>query len=586
MFKNHMQYFDMRSLRFLKNWRLLSFRKILFLPHILSKKEQWWLGGLIFVVGASGLGLVGRFYFHITKPVPGRGGALTEGVLEQPRNINPIYAVNEGDRDLSRLIFSGLLVYDGNGKVGTDLADRYEISPNGKLYTVWLRKDAQWHDGKNVTADDVIFTIKTIQNPQYKSPLRANWLGVNTEKVDDYTVRFSLRTPYAPFIENLSIGIIPKHLWEKTPPDQALLHELNLKPVGSGPYVFDTYKHDSAGNITSFRVSRNSNYYRDGPYLKTITFLFFKTDDEMLVAWNRGLIESFGPVPVVKLNELNTSKTRVITFAMPRIFGVFFNPKKNPLLDDPIMRKAIAYAIDKKEIASHVTFGGATPIDSIFPPSSLGYTTDVTTFTFDPEKSKALLDQAGWKDRNGDGIREKAAKGKQPAEELHFTLETSDWPDLVSAAEMIKKSLEGVGIDVSVDIRPFSELDTLIIRPRNFDMLLFGQVYGYEPDPFAFWHSSQIKDPGLNVALYANKKVDKLLEEARKTSDPDIRAQKYLQLQKLITADVPAVFLYSQLYRYALPTSIHTPPMSTISLPTDRFNEINQWYQSISRVLK
>ena len=209
-------------------------------------------------------------------------------------------------------------------------------------------------------------------------------------------------------------------------------------------------------------------------------------------------------------------------------------------------------------------------------------------YEFNPEKSKKILAAAGWKDENADGVleRKKADSKKSEVIELTFTLTTSDWPDLVRAAKIIKEELKEVGINIDLDIKPFSELESGVIRPRNFDLLLFGQVYGYEPDPFAFWHSSQVKDPGLNVAFYTSREADKLLEEARKISASEKRVEKYRDLQKQIAKDLPAVFLYSQLYLYALPTDIRGVNLEKISLPADRFNEINLWYKETKRVFK
>ena len=213
---------------------------------------------------------------------------------------------------------------------------------------------------------------------------------------------------------------------------------------------------------------------------------------------------------------------------------------------------------------------------------------NVALYPFNPDESRLLLEKSGWKDTDNDGIVEikKRDRGKDVLIPLRLTLATSDWPDLVNTAELIKQFLRDIGIDVTIEARPFSELESEIIRPRNFDMLLFGQVYGYEPDPFAFWHSSQTKDPGLNVALYSNKKIDTLLETARKTTDKTIRNANYESMQKIIATELPSVFLYSQQYLYLLPQNIRGVELFKISLPADRFNEINRWHRTTRRVLK
>lgn len=565
----------------------MTWRKFFYLPHVLGPQEKRLILFLVFALVFSMGGLAVRNWLKFTRPAPQIGKSYAEGLLKEPRNINPVFAAQDADRDISRLLFSGLLTYSGKGELETDLAETYEISPDGKTYTVFLKKGVFWHDGAPLTAEDVIFTVKTIQNPQYKSVLRANWQGVGAEKLDDYTVRFTLRAPYAPFIENLTTGIIPKHLWESVGPEQAILHELNLKPVGSGPYKFDWFKQAKDGTILRYTLARNPRYHRGGPYLKKITFVFFKNEEEAIKAFRKGLVDGFGPISASRLQEQGSQKAMILAVSMPRIFGIFFNSKKAELLADKKVRQAIARALNREEIVKKAASGGAVPSASPLPFSGRNKTTESVS-AYDPESAQKLLEESGWKDNDGDGIREKKIrqKGKEAAVPLRFVLTTSDWPELLRSADIIKTALKDVGIDIAVEKRTLSELESEVIRPRNFEMLLFGQVYGYEPDLFAFWHSSQIKDPGLNVALYGNKKVDQLLEEARRLQDEKARNKKHEEAGLIIAQDLPAVFLYSQLYLYLLPADLQGVSLEKISLPADRFNEINKWYRETKRVFK
>lgn len=538
----------------------------------------------------SGLMFISRLYFSMTVPVPRIGASYTEGMVGDPHTINPIYASRDTDRDISRLIFSGLLTYNGSGVTQPDLAERVDISPDGKTYTATLKKDLQWHDGEAITADDIVFTIHTIQNGQFRSPLRSNWQGVSVEKINDLTIRFSLRLPYAPFIENLTIGILPKHVWQNVSPEQAPLHEANLKPVGSGPYRFDKLKQNKDGSISWYQIVRNPFYYHSGPYIQKIIFQFFKNEDEMFATWRRGIIDGYGGVSPLHRTEINPDKFFLLSLSMPRIFGVFFNPKHAPLLEDINVRQAIAYAIDRNEIAQSQRQTKAIPIEGPLP--WLGGSDAALSYPYNPDHSRELLARSGWKDMNGDGILEKSdkkkIKGKQmpSSTTLRFTLTTSDWPDLVQTATILQSQLKRVGIDLMIEKKPYQELESSIIRPRNFEMLLFGHVYGYEADPFAFWHSSQIKDPGLNITFFSDRKADKLLEEIRKTGDQKIRDKDYRDFSYIIVKNLPAVFLFSQDYLYVLPNDVQGVSPIKVSLPSDRFNEINQWYRSMTRVFK
>lgn len=563
--------------------KLLSLKKLLYLPYSFSKTEKRWVFLALIVGVVAGGALAVRIYLRTTVPRPAVGGTYTEGLLKEPHAINPVLASNDTDRSIARLIFSRLITYTADGKIEYDLAQSLEISDDGKVYTVKLKYGIKWHDGETLNADDVLFTVKMVQNPQFKSVLRANWQGVSAEKIDENTIKFILRAPYAPFIENLTLGILPRHLWETIGPEKAPLHELNLKPVGSGPYRFHKFKQSRDGSLISYELKRNLNYYREGPYLKNITFRFFKNEDEAQIALRRREIDGLGGITRRAYDGIDKNNFSLYTFQTSRIFGIFFNERRSPILADTKVRLAIAHSLDKKALSGMVE-GGASISDYPIPISKKSE----ETYTYDPEKSRSLLKEAGWMDENDDGIREKLIKerGKNTVIPLRLTLSTSDWPDLVRTAEAIVSMFRESGIDVKLDIRPFAELETDVIRQRNFEMLLFGHVYGYEIDPFAFWHSSQIKDPGLNIALYASKKADELLEQARRISDPAERTAKYVELSSLLLKDLPAIFLYSQLYLYIIPADIKGMKITKISLPADRFNDVNRWYRNTKRVLK
>lgn len=574
-------------LRLNRRWRMLTVRKLLYVPRILSVQEKRLFLFLLLAVFLSGSAFIGRAYLGLTRPVPQIGGSYTEGIIGSPQTINPIYAVRDADRDLTRLMFSGLFTYNGEGALEPDLAERYDISKDGKQYTVVLREGIVWHDGKPFTADDVVFTIKRIQNAAYKSPFRLNWQGVDAEKIDSRTVRFTLRSAYAPFIENLTQGIIPKHLWDGVDPGQALLHTLNLNPVGSGPYRLKRFKNDRDGSLLWYTVVRNPRFHREGPYLKEMTLMFFKNEEEMIAAWHRGDIEGLGPVSSARANELSKDAVRVISLATPRIFSVFFNERQAPALADKKMRAALSAAVDKERIAEQATTGGGIAISSLLPlrhtlageqPAGAGY---------DPARARELIEAAGWKDADNDGFYEKTVRDKKKTETvpLEFVLSTGDSPELLRAASLLKEMLAAAGVRISVDARPFAELESQVIRPRNFQLLLFGQVYGYEPDPFAFWHSSQVKDPGLNIAFFASKQADRLLEDARRSTDAAKRGALLSEFSRIAARDLPAIPLYTQLFIYVLPRDMEGAALSRISLPSDRFNDINAWYRKTKRVL-
>ena len=249
------------------------------LPKVLKKKERITL--LIFFVLflASGIFLLSSFYLENTKIQPKFGGEYIEGAIGQPRFINPIYAsTNDVDRDLVELIFSGLVKYDEEGRIIPDLAENFEIKDDGKTYEFYLKDDVFWHDGEKLTSEDVLFTIKTIQNSDYKSSLRANWLGVEVEEISvpdgPGGVRFKLKIPYAGFLENCTVKILPKHTWQDVPPENFPLTIYNLEPVGTGPFRFKSFRQNKLGYIKSYTLTANRRYFEEGPISRNHLFLF------------------------------------------------------------------------------------------------------------------------------------------------------------------------------------------------------------------------------------------------------------------------------------------------------------------------
>ena len=249
---------------------------------VLDKKEK--IAFTIFSVCAlfSFVFICYNFYSEHTEIAPDFGSVYTEAVVGQPRFINPVYAVSDVDRDLLELLFSGLMKYTSNGEIVLDIADEYKIKEDGKVYEFTIKQDILWSDKEKLTADDVIFTIKTIQNSDYKSPLRANWIGVEIEKVSDNTIRFILEKPYTGFLERLTLKIMPKHIWRDTAPDSFARSPYNLNPVSCGPFKLKGFTQDKSGIIDSLVVERDQNYFHKQAWLSENPFLFFEDNNELL----------------------------------------------------------------------------------------------------------------------------------------------------------------------------------------------------------------------------------------------------------------------------------------------------------------
>lgn len=650
---------------------------------VLTKGERISFFLLFFLFSASLTFLSVDFYFKKTKIVPAPGGTHIEGVVGSPRFINPIYApLSDIDRDLTQLIFSGLMKYDSQGKIIPDMVKEYRILEDGKVYEFFLKENLFWSDGEKLTSDDVIFTIKTIQNAELKSPLRGSWIGVEVEKISPTALRFKLKNPSAIFLENCTLKILPQHIWGEISPQNFPLSFFNLKPVGSGPYQLKSLLQAADGKVTSLELIRNPYYHGENPYLNQISFRFFeKTEDDvkdtenLVKSYLAGEIKGFSLFSTTNLKNFS-SLTNLYRFYMPRYFAVFFNPGKAKIFSQKEVREALNYATDKKEVIDTVLNGKGRIVNSPILPEIYGFNKSNEIFEFNLEKAKEILDSAGFyelengqrakivkktpsfqfksnltlksqgeevtelqkclaKDREvypegeitgffgektkaavikfqekysqdilepqnltqgtGDvrqGTRDKLNEicfnEKEEITPLEFTLTTVNQAFLESTAEILASQWGKLGIKVKIQTFDSNSptLQSDIIKPREYEALLFGMVLGAIPDPFPFWHSGQKIDPGLNLSIFENKNVDKLLEEARQTLDSDKRKIKLEEAQNLIISDSPAIFLYNPDYFYFVSSEIKGIESDMIVDPSKRFSDIENWYTKTKRVWK
>lgn len=556
-----------------------------------SKNERRIFFGAVgvFVVTSIVLLLQVNETFMVRVPAP--GGTVTEGVLNTPAHINPLLASSEigseADRDLTMLIYSGLLRADGQGNLVNDLADHYTISDDGLTYTFILKKDLVWHDGKKITADDVIFTIKTAQDSRTKSPKRANWDGVTVERVDDLTVKFSIKKPYAPFLENATLGILPEHIWKTIDFNRFETSKYNREPIGSGPYKLrsiQTTTKDGDEIPTSYTLTSFKNFALGEPHIKTIKIIFYHNEDELLAALKGSYVGSVNSISPVRAKELVAKGYRVEHTPLPRVLAVFLNQSQAPIFADSSVRSALALTVEKQEIINKTLAGYGVPLDAPLPPGSLGYEPAAPEAPRAErlEKASSTLSKAGWVFNATNHIWEKKTKKETLA--LRFDLATSEAPELKLVAQELKTHWEELGAVVNTYVFPTGDLKETIVRPRKFDALFFGNVVGRDGDPYPFWHSSQRLDPGLNVASYVNPTVDKLLETARTETDQSKRIASYQSFKKEIQKDIPGIFLYAPEFLYVIPKDVQGFSMGSVTVPAERFLNVHKWYINTEKV--
>lgn len=544
-------------------------------------REKMFIFLLVFISIAALIFWVGKIYVSATKQIPEYGGSYTEGMIGQPNYINPILAQNnEVDASIASLIYSGLLRGDRDGNLVNDLAENYDVSEDGKEYVFHIKRGAKWQDGEELNVDDIIFTINILNDPAYKSPLRQNWQGVSVEKVSDYDLKFVLEKPYFGFLENLTLGILPEHIWKNTPADKFHLVKYNLEPIGTGPYKFSNYHKDSEGNILDYETDAFENYFGGKPYINNIDFSFYSNEEDLINSYNRKEISGISNVSAQNGNLDNFKKnTSLYELKIPWSFSVFFNINKSVPLANKDVRRALNWAINKEQIINEALLGKALAIDSPFFPDTDEYNNSLEKFNFDLQKANEILDQANWK-LGEDGIRIKDDV------RLTFKLLNVDTPDLVRTAEIIKEQWTKVGAEVIIESLSFSDIKQNYIRPREYDALLVGQDSSFNVDPYSFWHSSQKKDPGLNLALFDNSTADELIEKARGEVDRTERAKEYFKFQEIIKDQVPAVFLFSPYYLYLVDSKIKGIELDKINSSQFRFSNINNWYIKTKRVKK
>ncbi|EKE11469.1 MAG: hypothetical protein ACD_15C00076G0007 [uncultured bacterium] len=545
----------------------------------LKEKIAFYLLLTVFIGSLISWGII--FYYSKTEAIPTYGGEYIEGIVGQPIHINPIIsASNNSDDDLSQVIFSSLFKYDNQGALSNDIVENYSISEDKTQYSVDIKKDIFWHDGEKLTTSDILFTINLIADPAYKSPLRSNWQGIETSIVDDYTINFKIKNPYVGFLNNLTFGILPKHLWESISPEKFSLTDLNLEPIGSGPYKYNSFQKDSKGNILSYKVVANPNYFRGKPYISKITFNFYSDDDSIISAYNKKEIMGISNISPNKIGEIKLQQsTDIHKFNIPRYFAVFFNQTKSiPLANDEV-RKALSYATDHAEIINNVLSGNGNEIYSPILSNMIGYDDTLEKITFDMEKANKILDDENWK-RDDDGFR------KKDNVKLEINLVTTDWTELSKTAEILKSQWEKIGVKVNINNLSISDIQQNHIRPREYDALLFGQVLGADPDPYSFWHSSQKRDPGLNLSLFGDTDTDKLIEDGRIEFNTEKRSRLYIDFQKKLLSEIPAIFLYSPDYVYPLNKRVRGLEIKNLIMPEERFSNIDKWYIETKRIWK
>jgi len=588
--------------RFLKKPRNLFAQREELRLAIQSFSLKQWLGygALVAVFVFSVCAILVRINNHFVVFVPDVGGTLHEGILGNPAQPNPIFALSDVDRDISSIVYSGLLHKEVSSEFIPDIAQSYTVSNDELTYTFTLSPDVRFSDNTPVTANDIVYTIKTIQNPATKSPKKTAWEGVTVSSPDKETVVFKLKRPFSRFLDLVTVGIVPEHIWGKTAPEQLQANAYTIAPVGTGPYKITKKVLDTNGAINQITLVRNKKNPNRTPSISKIIFTFYEDETLLENALNNGTIDQAGGVNPKSVSETKNNHN-VYDNSFNRVFGLFINKNKSSVFSDPHVIRALDLLINREQIVSDALYTHGQVTNLPVPPSIVS-PIEVNR-NIEIEKGLAILENAGWK-KNISGIYEHPQTTKKTVQETvtvkvgkkttkkvvsktvsvagtpteaSFTITTLDTPELMQVAELIQTQLHDIGIAITINYIDQSTLHNDVLRNRDFEVLLYAQSVNTPTDMYAFWHSSQRKDPGLNITEYADKNVDKFLESLLSETDVQIQSQLVDQTISTLVKDMPAIFLYSPSYIYITNKNLTGYEQTTISLPKDRFASISHW---------
>lgn len=531
---------------------------------------------LVIIALIAGLGVAAARL--TTVVIPQAGGTYVEGVVGSPTYINPILChYNQVDQDLVALVFNGLTTTDPQGVIIPDLAERWEVSPDGLRYTFHLRKDVRWHDGAPFTATDVSFTIQAIQDPDYQGPpeLSELWRSVRIETPDPATVVFVLREPFAPFLEYTTQRLIPSHVLATVAPKLLPTSQFNAQPIGTGPYrVVDT----TARTVT---LEANRAYHGPVPYISRIQVMFYPDRPSLYAAQRRGEVAGISQVMPEDLKEISKS-SRLNLYSAPYAgYTMVFLNLQRPIFQDPVVRRALWQAIDRQGLIDRHLNGQGIVVHSPILPNSWAFDPDLPRVQYDPKAAAEALEAAGWRDDDHDGVRSKGDL------RLEFALETNnDDPVRALFIEDIARQWAAIGVRAKTSTIGATELVRDRLYKRDYEAVLYGwDLPAADPDPYPLWHSSQISDEGQNYVSFRDQASDALLESARRTADPAQRLAIYREFQRRFVSEVPALLLYQPIYSYAVGKQVKGVQITPLLGTGDRFRTIGNWYIATKRVI-
>jgi peptide/nickel transport system substrate-binding protein len=553
--------------------RLPGLRQLKFLPRLLTPRERRIvLASLALAVLGLGLGLTSLLRNNLVR-VPATGGTITEALVGSPKLLNPLFApLNDVDRDLTTLIYSGLFRLDDQLVPQPDLAESYQWSDDGKTLDISLRRDVTFHDGQPLTAHDVAFTFEAVRNPAWRSPLAQAFHGVHVVRIEDHKVQFQLDKAQPDFLAELTLGILPAHLWEDVPDSGAALADANVKPIGSGPYQVESFTRDSKGLIISYHLMRFPRYYGLRPYLDSWRFRFFPDRTQAEAALKANQVDALAFMPWREAESLAGESFHRLRLELPQETVAFFNVR-HPLLKDEKFRRALALAIDRGELVAQIG-NGVEAVNGPFP-----FLDAPTSSAVNLDEARSLLTSLGWVLPEGENVRIKSGSSTTTSSsQLEIVVDVPEQQDLLKVAETLKRRWSLLGIRVEVRPQDAERLLREAVTSRSYQVIIWNLLIPPRQDLSPFWASASVNENGLNLSNLADRNIDTSLEAARSATSSEAQITARRALAETITKTSAALFLLRPSYAYVVSRHIQGTNDLRLSRPSDRFLWATQWY--------
>jgi peptide/nickel transport system substrate-binding protein len=526
------------------------------------------------------------------------GGTYAEASLGPIDTLNPLYASTNAEVAAGHLMFSSLYTYDETGSLRGDLAKDVQMDATGTIYTVKIRTDAVWHDGRRVTANDIAFTVNLIKNPSARSPLRSNWQDVMVKALDETTIQFELPASYAAFSHALTFAVLPEHILGRVEPSAIRENVFSRSPVGSGPFTFRLLQTIGTTAHRAVHMTAFEDYYRGMPLVNRFEVHAFNERDDIVKAIKTGQVNAAADLNSSQLAQIDTTKYSITS--QPVNSGVYaILNVDSPILKDKVVRQALQLATDTKEIRRGLEVKIAYPdsskgqaertftkpaLDLPFVQGQLSGDDIPTRPAFDKARAGQLLDSAGWKLAG-------TVRKNDAGQVLTLNVATTKNSEYEKTLEILVGQWRQLGITINTNVvdtkDPGSNFVQNVLQPRSYDVLLYELAIGADPDVYAYWHSSQTNQNRLNFSNYKNATVDAALASARSRVEPELRNVKYKAFARQWLEDVPAIGLYQSVAEYVAGKKAHAvDDGARLVSPSDRYADILYWSVNQESVYK